>query len=132
MSQQSAKKSLQIGARMRDGTILAGISPDTGKPMYATPYDTTLTMKWRQANEYAANLDAYGHKDWRVPTPGELNVLFQNRAAIQGFNLTGKYPEGSYWSTYPDGNHTLQQSFRDGDTTKNLLKFGRSSVRLVR
>src|ERR1039458_10259614 len=29
----------KIGDKMPDGTVLAGISPDTNKPMYATPAD---------------------------------------------------------------------------------------------
>src|SRR5260221_12518127 len=51
---------LEPGVRMRDGTIYAGISPDTGKPMNATPADVPLTMKWKQAMEYAAKLDHHG------------------------------------------------------------------------
>ena len=73
---------------MPDGTVLAGISPDTNKPMYATPADASLTMTFNEAQEYAAKLDAHGHKDWRVPTKAELNVLFNNRAAIGGFNVS--------------------------------------------
>lgn len=36
MTKESAKK---IGDVMKDGTIYAGISPDTGKEMYAAPVD---------------------------------------------------------------------------------------------
>ena len=51
------------------------VSPDTGKAMYTTPADAPLTIKWKQAIEYAAKLDAHGHNDWRAPTKGELDVL---------------------------------------------------------
>ena len=94
----------KIGDKMPDGTVFAGISPDTNKPMYATPADASLTMKFNEAQEYAAKLDAHGHKDWRVPTKAELNVLFNNRAAIGGFNVTGSYPAGWYWSASPTTN----------------------------
>src|SRR5271163_4912245 len=88
----------KVGDKMRDGTVLAGISPDTNKPMYATPADASLTMTFNEATEYAAKLDAHGHKDWRVPTKAELNVLFNNRAAIGGFDISGSTPAGRYWS----------------------------------
>ena len=80
-----AKAAPQVGDTMEDGTIYAGISPDTGKSMYTTPTDAPLRMQWRKAMDYAAGLDTHGHKDWRVPSAGELKVLFNNRAAIGGF-----------------------------------------------
>jgi hypothetical protein len=65
-----------IDAKMQDGAVYAGLSPDTGEPMFTTPAYAPWTMKWKQAMEYAAKLDAHGHQDWRAPTKGELNVLF--------------------------------------------------------
>jgi hypothetical protein len=122
----------KVGDKMPDGTIYAGISPDTDKPMYATPADATLTMKFNDAQEYADKLDAHGHKDWRVPTEDELNVLFNNRAAIGGFDLSGSYPAGWYWSALP-GNDWLAwgQSFSDGSELINTTDT-HSSVRPVR
>jgi hypothetical protein len=99
---------------MPDGTIFAGISPDTSKPMYATPADAPLTMKFNEAKGYAAKLEAHGHKDWRVPTKAELNVLFNNRAAIGGFNVSGSYPAGWYWSSSPFIWAAWGQRFSDG------------------
>jgi len=105
----------KIGDRMADGSIYAGTSPDTGKAMYATPADAPLTMKWKAAMEYAAKVDAHGNHDWRVPTKGELNVLFQNRAAIGGFDISGSYPAGWYWSSSQDYNVSAwAQRFSDG------------------
>ena len=34
-----------------------------------------------------------------MPTKEELNVLFNNRAEIGGFNETGSDPAGWYWSS---------------------------------
>ena len=45
----------KIGDKMPDDTVYAGISPDTNKPMYATPADASLTMKFNQAKEYATH-----------------------------------------------------------------------------
>jgi hypothetical protein len=92
-------EALKVGASMPDGSVYAGVSPDTGKPMFATPKDAPVHCSFNQAADYAANLDAHGHKDWRVPTKAELNVLFGNRAAIGGFDTTCSDPAGWYWSS---------------------------------
>jgi hypothetical protein len=120
------------GDRMEDGTLYAGISPDTGKPMYATPADAPLTYTFNQAKDYAAKLDAHGHKDWRVPSKSELNVLFQDRAAIGGFNETGSDPAGWYWSSSPNNYYYgWAQRFSDGDQG-NVYRGDDSSLRCVR
>jgi len=126
---------LKAGDRMEHGTIYAGISPDTGKKMFTTPTDASLTMKWKKAMEYAAGLDAHGHHDWRVPTIDELNVLWENRdkGALKGtFNVTGSLPAAWYWSSTEDYNTTAwNQRFSDGD--QNWINKGNdSSVRCVR
>jgi hypothetical protein len=122
----------RIGDKMPDGTIYAGISPNTNKPMYATPADAPLTMKFNQAKEYAAKLNAHGYQDWRMPTKAELNVLFNNRAAIGGFSVSGSNPAGWYWSASPDYIWSAWgQRFSDGfqyDTSKDY----HSAVRCVR
>lgn len=121
-----------VGEKMHDGTIYAGISPDTGKAMYATPADASLAMTFNEAKEYATRLDAHGHKDWHVPTKAELNVLFNSRAAVGGFNVTASFPAGWYWSASP-GNEwgAWGQRFSDG-AQLNYTKRGPSSVRPVR
>src|SRR5262245_37894620 len=91
-----------LGDRMEDGTIYAGISPDTARPMFAAPCDAPLTYTFNEAAKYAMKLNAanyLGHNDWRVPTKSELNSLFNNRAAIGGFDETGLSHKGFYWSS---------------------------------
>lgn len=128
----SAARTFQIGDVMPDGTVYAGISPDTGAPLYAAPGDTAQLYTYGEAKDYAAALTAYGHKDWRVPTPNELNVLFGNSALIGGFNVTSSDPSGWYWSSAPGAHGTAWgQRFSDGwqrDFYANL----KSEVRLVR
>jgi len=122
----------EIGARMPDGTVLAGISPDTRKPMYVTPADAPLSYTFNEAKEYAAKLYAHGHDDWRVPTKNELNVLFNNRAAIGGFDVSGSYPAGWYWSASQYGKWTAwNQRFSDGCQGDDLEDW-RSALRCVR
>ena len=120
------------GDKMPDGTVFAGISPDTNKPMYATPADASLTMMFNDAQKYAAQLDAHGHKDWHVPTKAELNVLFNNRAAIGGFNVTGSYPAGWYWSASPNGLWNAWVQRLSEGCQSNFTKDSHSAVRLIR
>ncbi|MGH6922863.1 MAG: DUF1566 domain-containing protein [Propylenella sp.] len=116
---------------MPDGTIYAGISPTTGTRMFVTPADAP-ELNWQEASDYARRLDEYGHKDWRLPTKAELSVLFNNQAAIGGFNKSGPGPW--YWSsTEVDGpGYAWLQNFVNGrpfSYTKSTFRFG---VRCVR
>jgi hypothetical protein len=122
----------EVGDEMDDGTIYAGISPDTHQPMYATPLDEVGTFTFNQAAAMANNLEAHGHRDWRVPTKGELNVLFNNRAAIGGFDLTGSRNASYYWCASHDGKwDAWVQRFSDGCQDGNYAD-DRSALRCVR
>src|SRR5215471_9749495 len=74
-----------IGSIMPDGSIYAGVSPDTGKPMYTMAPDAPQIMEFEDARAYVSRLDSHGHNDWRLPSEAELQVLFDSRAAIGGF-----------------------------------------------
>jgi hypothetical protein len=123
------------GDKMPDGTVFAGISPDTNKPMYATPADASFTMTFNEAADYAEKLNSeryLGHDDWRVPKKCELDVLFNNRAAIGELNLSGSRPAGWYWSATPRyADFPWCQNFRDGEQYQYGKDF-HSSVRIVR
>jgi hypothetical protein len=130
----SISTSPKIGAVMPDRTIYAGISSDTRKPMYAMPADAPLPMAFNEAADYAKtanSLKVFGHNDWRLPTKAELNVLFNNRAAIGGFDETGWGIAAWYWSSSRSKHdHAWGQRFSDG-TQYNDTRYGISSVRLV-
>jgi hypothetical protein len=128
---------LEPGDRMEDDTVYAGVSPDTGRPMYTTQADAPLSLRWKEALDYAHDgmTGGHGHDDWRVPTKNELNVLFNNRATIGGFNESGSNPAGSYWSStetdiFGDA-WAWAQRFSDGDQHWRL-KQGHPSLRCVR
>jgi hypothetical protein len=53
----------RVGDTMPDGSVLAGISPVTHKPMYVTPEDAPLSYSFNQAGDYARKLHAHGHSD---------------------------------------------------------------------
>ena len=123
---------LKIGDVMPDGTIYAGISPDTKTPMFTTMRDAPECMTWHEAVRYAKDLAAHRHRDWRLPSPAELNVLFRNRAAIGKFDETGLPSCGWYWSSAEYFYFEARdQQFSDGHQGVHP-KILDSSVRCVR
>jgi hypothetical protein len=122
------------GGKMTDGTVYAGISPDTAKRLYTTSIDAPGVYTWIKAVEYCKTLAAFGHHDWRVPSIGELAVQFANRADIGEFNETGhlKSASGYYWSSLQVGDdYAWGQRFNDG-FHENFSKEQDSSLRCVR
>jgi hypothetical protein len=124
-------ETLKIGATMQDGTIYAGLSPDTGKPIYAAPEDAPIHCDFNQAAHFAAHVHPCGRKDWRIPTRAELNVLFQNRSAIGGFDTSGSAFAGWYWSSSRGGNCAWAQRFSVGNQ-QILDTSTQSALRCVR
>jgi hypothetical protein len=123
---------LKIGDVMPDGTIYAGISPDTNAPMFTTAKDAPFPMNWHTAATYARDLFAHGRADWRVPTSAELNVLFNNRAAIGGFTGARLLRPGWYWSSSEQRYFDAKdQRFSDGHQSAHR-KYHQSAVRCIR
>lgn len=131
---QKTSRGKHVGDVMRDGTVYAGVSPSTGRPMYTTASDAALTLRWDEAMGYAATFNGHGHNDWRLPTEDELDVLFSNRAAIGGFNDSGSYFAGWHWSSaeHPgNANIAWLERFSDGGEDW-VWKGVAASVRCVR
>jgi hypothetical protein len=133
------KAAPEIGDDMEDGTIYAGISPETHKPMYATSDDAPGFYAFDEAPKYANNLDAHGHNDFRVPTKNELDVLYENRhkGKLKGtFNETGSDPFGWYCSSSPYEGRVMGpgwvQRFSDGLSPGICLRSSLASLRCVR
>jgi hypothetical protein len=132
-----AGAALEVGDRMQDGSIFAGLSPDTGNQMFAMPADAGILMTFNEAAKYAKDLNVaktLSHDDWRLPTKAELDVLFQNRekGALKGtFRLT-QFPHNSYWSgTLFNDAFAYHQCF--DDSSRGVSNVGCvSSVRCVR
>jgi hypothetical protein len=148
-----------LGAVCPDGSVYAGMLD--GNPLYTTAADqgqftwnngtnnwpvtgaTSLDDGFSNTNTLVA-LDGPGApynaahacralgNEWYLPSRDELNVLYVNRAAIGGFNLSGSFPAGWYWSSSEaQVNRARYQRFSDGlqdsfDTRNSL------SVRCVR
>jgi Protein of unknown function (DUF1566) len=125
----------KIGGKMLDDTVYAGSLE--GKDIYTTPADAPLSYTFSGAAKYAKKLNRekyLGHDDWRVPTKAELNVLFNNRAAIGGFGLITKdnqHTGGWYWSSSSFFNLASRQRFNDGKRDFEF-KIARAGLRCVR
>jgi hypothetical protein len=122
------------GVRMPDGTVYAGLSPDTKQRLYTTPADAPGVYTWSEAIEYCKALSGSGHQDWRVPSLGELALQFANRAEIGAFNESGSMDNatGYYWSSLPISDaEAWAQRFNDG-FHEHPSKTLNSSVRCVR
>lgn len=114
------------GMMMTDGTIYAGVSPDTGQPLCAMPFDMGDPHSWGDAKALATRQTFANKMDWRLPTKAELAVLYENRSVIDGFK------EGFYWAaTESNCASAWCQSFSNGRVDEsNKLNFSR--VRYVR
>ena len=106
MSEDNSK--LKVGDRATDGWVYAGVSVDTGKPMFVAPADAG-EMNWNDATQAANALGA------RLPSKGELAQVFNSQSKIGGFKETGlsvaalKWVSSSagdsYWSSSADDHY---------------------------
>ncbi len=133
---EQKREAAEIGDRLEDGTVYAGISPTTQQRMYVVPADAPLTMTFNNAAKYAEDLEFGGHNDFRVPDKDELNVLFENKdkGALRGTfsEIDGSYTNGFYWSSDEFSPvHGLNQRFKDG-LRMDTSKYDRNLVRCVR
>lgn len=89
-------------------------------------------MQPHRAAQHCADLVAHGQSDWYLPARDELNVLWVNRAAIGGFNLSGSFGTGWNWSSSEDSvSNARGQRFSDG-FQGNGAKNSAMRVRCVR
>jgi hypothetical protein len=116
----------KAGDGLADGTIYAGDN------FAATPADAPGSYTWVDGKRYCEDLEAHGHNDWKLPSKAELNVLFENRAKIGGFDESGSFLAGYYWSSSEYGYVSVwTQRFSDGRQGIHGKSYG-LSVRCVR
>jgi len=123
-------QSLTPGARAscQTGEANTALLVELGAPPSPAPY-----VAARHCGDLAPpTAEAFGHDDWYLPASDELNVLYGNRVATGGFNVSGSFPAGWYWSSSEDNLFVaLSQRFDDGLQSSNMKSDG-FSVRCVR
>ena len=95
-----------IGHILPDGSIYAGFSPDMHDHLIVAAHDGPQPMAWPEGMVYAAALDVHHHRDWRLPTPNELDALYRNRVRIGNFStsnpsLTDEFHSRAHYWAFP-------------------------------
>lgn len=85
----------KLGEIMPDGTVYVGVSPDTGRAIFAMPHHLPSRMTWTEAQKAVTEQSFGGYSDWRLPTRNEMEHLFQTKV------LSG----GIYWSAKEYNRH---------------------------
>ncbi len=122
---------MKIGMIMPDGTIYAGISPDTKKPYYTTKEDVDEFMPFFKARELCMRLSQYDNGSWRLPTTNELDDLYAHRQDIGGFNTNGEGVGSWHWSSGQRFFTAGMKRFTDG-AWYNVGKTVSVNIRCVR
>lgn len=108
---KAAQNALELGTKMADGSIFAGLTADGKQQIYAMPTDLDVKMTFNDAAKAVKQLNtnnSLGHNDWQVPSRENLHVLYknQNQGALKG-TFTKEAGRGSgfpdwYWSSTED------------------------------
>ncbi len=139
----------EIGEQMADGTFYLGrFTSEDGveKDWFAAAKDAAdgsgnkLLLDFNKAAQYAKKSQAHDHDDWMVPgvggdgEPDILGTMFNLREKIGGFDQTGKWSSGLYWSSLAshDGDFRRAKYFSDGHNVDIPGLQAALSVRLVR
>lgn len=69
----------QIGDVMEDGSIYAGISPDTNTPFFVASADHVKGLSVQKMLNYLSSEEPHGHRDWQIASRQETIHIFENR-----------------------------------------------------
>ena len=138
---------LEIGTVMQDGTVYAGVSPQTGKMLFVMPQDAPL-MDYDATVDHVKALNrekTYSHDDWRIPTVSELGIVHQNKekGALNGtFNeaglgkpfrpVRGRISPGQYRASDWGGQAGTRSLIFGEGTASYMLMMEPCSVRYIR
>ena len=88
---------------------------------------------WSGARDMCGQVRLGGFSDWRLPTLGELAILYNERNRIGGFDTLNNI---KYWSSTPSdlGGFYMCQNFTNGSVGHHLDMFNQQplAVRCVR
>lgn len=135
---------LLAGAKMADGSVYAGLTPDGKYQIFAAPKDLDVTMTFNDAAKAVKKLadEKYlGKSDWQIGSLAVVRTLYknQNEGALKGtFKTSGgsglDNPRWSWSSTEYHGNPSLVHDVRFSDGFEGWYHRdnGRLSCRPVR
>ena len=141
---KAANDALELGAKMADGSIFAGLTADGRQQIYAMPTDLAVTMTFNDAAKAVKKLNNdkfLGHDDWQIPSLENLRVLYknQNQGVLKdSFTKEARKDSDSpdwYWSSSEnrdDPSLVWVVRFSDGYEGWILKDFLRLSCRPVR
>src|ERR1035437_7553017 len=119
----AAKEAPELGQKMKDGSVYAGLTADGKQQIYAMPTDLDVTMTFNDAAKAVKKLNSQkslGHDDWQIPALENVRVLQknQNESALKGTFKTAA-SSGSdcpvwYWSSTEN---------RDGSSGVRIVRF---------
>lgn len=118
--------------------LKVGTSPDTEESLYLYSCKTLKLMTWQQATSYAEKFNAQGFTDWRLPTEGELKLIFNPRSQLFGLRTkeANLNPDDYYWTGSEKGlnwtNAVAGHFYRGGHVCNAFPKTMKLSVLLVR
>lgn len=132
----------EIGAKLSDGWIVMGVSPDTGDVFSAEPVLHVLKgyQSWHSGENRAHKLRKAGHDNARQPSPGELSAIYNHvikahRNHHADFNTSTCTPYGVYWGAIQKpgaANDAWVQYMDDGRSNFGITRFSNARVRCVR
>lgn len=121
---------LRIGfaqSQIKNGGIIVYENQGTG--LLAAPKDLGLPYNYKESIQACEKYVLNGFDNWRLPTKNELNLLYENRNKIGGFDMNSVY-----WSSTTDGsvNTAWYIDFYDGTKEFGRYDYGTTKVRCVR
>ena len=133
MTEEYERQRQRRRPRLADGTLFAGVSPDTGEIMHTLPHDQSphpvdfCLIRGPDIEEVTRQARCCGYDDWRIPSPAELQLMHQAQDEIRGFGSEW------YWTssvTSPSTRTAIR--FPDGLLHPDYLVNAKARLRLVR
>jgi hypothetical protein len=133
MTEEYERQRQRRRPKLADGTLFAGISPDTAKVLHTLPRDESphpvdfCLIRGTDIEEVARNARDCGYTDWRIPSPTELQLMHRDREEIRGFGSEW------YWTSSETSPSTrVAIRFPDGLMHPDYLVNAKARLRLVR
>lgn len=112
----SDKVMMKAGHQMTDGTVFVGVSPENGRDMFTLPMDAGI-MNLSAAHKYARRCNVGGHRDWRLPSLNEADIMFG--VHDQGA-LKNTFAQRAYW--------TNERHDFETNAANHIIRTGRPGV----